>query len=584
LAPVNTLLVLDNAEQVLAAVADLVAELLMVCPRLKILVTSRAPLRTRGEQVRIVPPLGVPAAIAQPTLTDIASSPAVRLFVRRAEALLGELPITAANALALATICRRLDGLPLAIELAAARVSTYSLAELAKRLERALPLLTQGPRDLPARQQTLRDTIAWSHDLLTTAEQTLFRRLTIFAGGFIRQAAEQVAGAREGIAALVDQSLLTRTVLPDGSLRFGMLETIREFGREQLEASGEADILGKRHLAWCREMAEQIDAKLFTPEEDVALAHVLQEDANLRAALDWAFTRGDDEDIETALLLAASLTESWYLTGRLSDGRDCLNQAIAASRGRTPSPGVARVFVRAAQIEQSLGAVITAEANATRGLALARDVGDPLTVGRAMVVLGNLATMRGEFTRARTLQEEALGLFRQHGDRSWTTVALLDLGICAYRQGEFERAEFQVEEALASARAAGDAWGTGMALYVLADMARDRGDLCRAGALFREALAISWKRGDQHELADCLSALGAVAVAANELERAARLMGAAESLYRRLGIDVPPPMRTDWPDTVARIRSALDGDHLTRAWATTPAQAAAEVLADECVA
>ncbi|MEA2515942.1 MAG: hypothetical protein QOJ59_5431, partial [Thermomicrobiales bacterium] len=604
LRPSRRLLLLDNAEQVLSAVAFLAAELLAECPNLKLLVTSRAPLRIRDEHAYPVSPLEVPVDQGA-AVEEVATSPAVRLFVERAGAALGRFALTETNTATVAAICRELDGLPLAIELAAARIRIFPPDDLLRRLDRRLTLLTDGPRDLPPRQRTLRETIAWSDNLLTPEERALFHRLSIFAGAFTIEAAEYVGGQAdrrtggetesretpcrpsvrlpvfEGIAGLLQQSLLTRTVEPDGSLRFGMLETVRAYGRERLEASGEVDTLRRRHLDWCLGLATRAVPHLFTAQENAWLGRLRREDANLRAALDWAFGCGRATDLESGLLLAAALTDYWYLSGHLSDGRDRLLQAIDLSRNSEPTIGRARVLVGACLIEQTQGVIDPAERHGAEGLALAKEIDDPPTFGRAVVLLGNLATMRGDLDRSCGLYEEALALFRRLGDRPWTALALIDLGICAYRQGDPARAAGYAEQALVIAREVGDVGDTIVALCLLGDATRDRGDLERAATLFADGLALSWRRGNEREVAECLSGLGTVAVEEGEWERAACLLGAAETLYRKLEIDIAPPHRPDWPVAVRKVRAGLDPEIFDRAWATSPVRAVAEIFGQE---
>jgi predicted ATPase/DNA-binding XRE family transcriptional regulator len=593
----DRLVLLDNAEQVLPAVADLARDLLSACPHLRLLVTSRAPLSVRGEHVVTVPPLAVPG-IQATTIAAAVDSPAVRLFVQRAWAAQSSFALTEANAAAVVEICRRLDGLPLAIELAAARIKIHSPEELRRRLDRRLAFLTHGPRDLPPRQRTLRDAIAWSYDLLPVEERALFCRLAIFAGGFTLAAAEYVGGQADGgttqsslcpsvrlsvsvldgIEHLLDQGLLTRHDQPDGSIRFGMLETIREYGRERLEESGEIDEVSRRHLVWCLDLADRATAHLFTSEEDAALQRLRQEDANLRAALEWALRQTRDADLEMGLQLAATLTDYWYLSGQWSAGRDWLHRAVDASATRPPTLGRARVLVGCALIEQAQGVLDRAATHGELGLELAERLGDHGTVGRASVLLGNVELMRGDLDRSRALEAAALTLFRRLGDRAWTAVALINLGIIAYRQGDRAEAAALAEEALAIARGIGDAWDIAVALRLLGETERDRGDLVRAEARFVEALALSWERDNEREVAEALSGLGTVAAAASAWERAACSFGAAETMYRRLGVQLPPPYRPDWMRVVAQIRARLDGDRCERAWATPPAAAVAAAL------
>ncbi|MDP9356600.1 MAG: helix-turn-helix domain-containing protein, partial [Chloroflexota bacterium] len=324
------LLVLDNCEHLLDA-APVVAELLRACPGLTVLATSRAPLRLRGEREVAVPPLGLPAT-ARPAPEEIARSEAVRLFVERARAHEADFALTEANAPAVAGIVRVLDGLPLAIELAASRIKLFPPTALLRRLERRLTLLTGGARDLPARQRTLRDAIAWSHDLLTEEERLLFRRLAVFAGGATCEAAEAVAdpagelGVVNGLAVLVDQSLLRKEDDPDGEPRYRMLETVREYALERLDASGEEAAVRDRHAAWCLALAEAAGAVLWTTYDPGVVARLEAEHPNLRAALTWFAQASDGEAL---LRIGATLGRFWYVAGHAREGRGWLERALA---------------------------------------------------------------------------------------------------------------------------------------------------------------------------------------------------------------------------------------------------------------
>jgi predicted ATPase len=366
LGSVRRLVLLDNIEQALPAVGPLVTELLAACPEVTLLVTSRTPLWIRGEYIFPIPPLALPATSEATTAATVAASPAVRLFLQRAEAAPTHLMVTPDNAAMIAEIVRRLDGLPLAIELAAARTRAFSLPAMLDRLDSRLAFLTGGPRDLPARQQTLRTAIAWSYNLLPAEERRLFSQLAVFAEGFTAEAATWVtdveapspsSATQVRLAALLDWSLLTRTGQADGMVRFGMLETIHEFAREQLEAAGEMTALRQRHLQWCLSFAELAVAKLNTAEEPAWLPRLRQEDANLQAALAWAFESGHDADLELGLQLAGSLAMYWLRCGRPSEARGWLTRAINASANRAPSAGQARVQAGAVLIEQAQEAV-----------------------------------------------------------------------------------------------------------------------------------------------------------------------------------------------------------------------------------
>ena len=508
--------------------------------------------------------------------------------------------LTDQNAGAIVVICKRLDGLPLAIELAAARIRLFSPDQIVGQLDRRLAFVTAGARDLPARQRSLRASIEWSVGLLDVEQQALLRRLSVFAGGFTLDMAIEVAHATvvssrhavphavtgtppaeviDCVSTILEHNLITRTEQEAGVPRFGMLETIHEYAREQLEMAGELATLNSWRLVWCLALAESSAPKLFTAEEPAWLAQLQQEDANLQAALGWAFGQGSASDLEAGLRLGGALADAWYLSGRLSEGRDWLTRGIALCEGRAASIGQARSLAGLCLIEQTQAAVEPAETHGDQALALARSLGDEPTIGRALLLLGNLAMMRGELERARSLHGEALSLFRRLYDYPSIAVALLDLGLDYYRQGQLASATACAEEALATARAIGDRWDTIATLRRKGDLARESGDFESATALYVESLRLGWRQGNEREDADSLSGMGAVSVAAGELEQAARLFAAAESLYRRLGVTLPPPLCPNWTDLVARIRAGLDADRLDQAWnATAPEQAIAEVI------
>jgi predicted ATPase len=347
------LLVLDNLEQVLAA-GDDIADLLAACPSVKILATSREPLRLRAEHLLETPPLAVPpprwhGASVQHGADAVGSYASVALFAERARAALPGFAVTDANAPAVAALCARLDGLPLAIELAAARSRHLSPAALLPKLEQPLSLLTGGPRDLPERLRTVRDAIAWSYDLLLPAEQALFRRLAVFAGGFTLEAAAAVCTAAgglglevaEGTWALIDKSLLHRNGSPEDEAHFGMLETIREFGLEQLAAHGETEAIRRAHATYYRALAEQAEPELRGKEQGWWLDRLGTEHDNLRAALSWACER---RDAESALVIGGSVSDFWRMGGHLGEGRAWLERALDLA-GNDRSPAYARALL-----------------------------------------------------------------------------------------------------------------------------------------------------------------------------------------------------------------------------------------------
>jgi predicted ATPase/DNA-binding CsgD family transcriptional regulator len=562
----RVLLVLDNVEQVVDA-APRLAEVLSACAGVKALVTSRAPLRLRGERVLPIPPLPVPDPTNMPAPETLSDYAAVEIFVQRAREMRPDFLLDRDNAAAVAGICRHLDGLPLGIKLAAARVHVLSPAALLARLARRLPLLTGGARDLPARQRTMRDAIAWSHDLLEPEEQALFRRLAVFAGGFDLEAAEAVGGVGTGgtmggghagqlsspepdipdpatdvldlVSSLVDKSLLTRDLgieqaPPGGEPRFGMLETIREYALEQLDASGETDAVRHRHTAHFLALAEAAEPHLSGREQGVWLDRLEDEHHNLRIALSWALERGE---AEIGLRLAGALERFWDHRGHFAEGRRWLEALLAIDRGvSTAVRAKALQTVGVLAIEQ--GDYGPAEAFLAEGLALYRESGDGYGIAFTLNALGSVAIYREEYGRAEASLLEALGLLRQAGDRIGIAALLGQLGYVALLQGEYARAAVDFEESLVLYREAGSTLGTGKMLNLLGRALLEQGEGERAESLFREGLPLNRAAGNKGYVAECLEGLATTAMATGEVERAARLYGAAEALREAIGVPV----------------------------------------------
>jgi predicted ATPase len=536
----KALLVLDNFEHLLGS-APLVAELLAKCPLLTCLVTSRALLRVSEEHAYPVPPLRLPPKSDATSVERASSSSAVRLFVMRAQAVQPDFEITTANAAQIEAICRRLDGLPLALELAAARVRHFAAEELAARLvgeERgaALRVLTGGPRDAPSRQQTLHFAIAWSHDLLTPEERVLFRRLAVFVGGFTLEAAEAVVHALdevpgdvvEGIATLVDQSLLRHDVGPGGVSRYCMLETVREFALEQLVAGGEDATAQNAHSAYFLALAEQAAPRLYTEQQQAWLERLQVEHANLREVL----ARGQQgRDMALALRLAASLWRFWHRRGYWAEGLGWLHRLLTlAAAAEEIDPGARSsalagagwlahyqndfstaqdalqkaeesyyrlgmtdglIEVRHCQalVAQSLGQHQRAAELCEEALTFSRACGDSDMIAESLCNLSRARRELGEYERASALALEALRLRRGERHRS-AAHALLVLGDVARDLGETDDARMRGEESLSIFRALGDPLGEGFALHNLAVAAYHDGDLDRARTESQESMPI----------------------------------------------------------------------------------------------
>jgi predicted ATPase/DNA-binding CsgD family transcriptional regulator len=582
----ETLLVLDNFEHLLSA-ATLVSDLLTACPNLAILVTSRAPLSLRWEHEVFVPPLALPpAAATRPAaghttasfesgaFVQTAASPAVQLFVHRAQAVAPGFRLGVHNAAAVAAICARLDGLPLAIELASMRIKLFTPAALLERLDRRLALLTTAPRDVPPRHRALRATVSWSHDLLTPDEQALFRRLAVFAGGITSEGIEAISSASPALATpwedlaatLVDHSLLRRDDDPatppsrhEPQLR--MLETVREYALEQLAEQGEEPAMRRRHADYYLQLAGAAEAKLAGPDQGAWLERLESEHDNLRAALYWTIEAGE---MELAGRLCAALGRFWLIRGHQSEGRRWLARVLGPSPGRSsarpqdapiqlspattesvnlhalPTSVRARVLTSAAALALSQGAFEEAGALQAEGLRLWQQLEDQHGIADALNTLGRLALRRSDHATARALFDECLTLRREIGDHVGVATTLNSLGLSAMQCGEHARAQSLFEESVSLARACGDHFSTALALNNLGILHGSRQDLAAARALFEEALTLRRAIGDREWIASSLHNLAATAMNQGDYTTARGLylesLTLAADLGRLLGV------------------------------------------------
>ncbi len=558
----HVLLVVDNMERV-AAAAPVIGELLASCPHFKALITSRIRLRLRGEQEYPVQPLALPDGQVNPgdesryaipamSLEDV---PAVALFVRRARAARPDFALTEASAAAVIEICRRLDGLPLAIELAAARVRLLSPPELAERLERPLAVLTGGPRDAPDRQQTLRATIAWSHDLLTPEEQVLFACLSVFAGGCTLEAIESLLGEQHSaagaglwtssidrsmvtsghsvfdlVASLVDQSLLRQIEGTVGTPRLSMLETIREYAREQLEASGEAEAVRHRHATLFKAMAEAAALELTGPDQGIWLDRLESEHDNFRRAL---ITFQEADDAAAQLRLAGALWRFWWHRGFLSEGRRWLEQALAGGNTAATADR-ATALDGAGALAEAQGDLSTAVGHHEAALELWREIGDHRGVARSLTDLGIVADKMGDPERAIQLYEDALVLAREEDDRPRIAACLANLGFVSLDQGNHQRAAACFKESLGLFRDLGDQRNLTYVLGGLGGLAFLEGDYHGAVALQEEVLRHLRELGDRQGMANTLADLGHAVQRQGDLDRAWELYSQGLELYREL--------------------------------------------------
>ncbi|HZB86942.1 MAG TPA: BTAD domain-containing putative transcriptional regulator, partial [Gaiellaceae bacterium] len=552
------LLFLDNFERVDDA-APVVSELLAAAPGVKALVTSRAVLRLSGEYEYPLPPLRVPDREERRRLDVLARNEAVALFLSRAQAARHDFRLSAETAEPVADICVALDGLPLALELAAARCRQLSVHDVAAGLEERLELLTGGPRDAPARQQTLRATIAWSYELLTPAEQRLLAELGVFAGGCTLEAAAAVCRATaEALEALAGQSLLQRDE-HDGDLRLRMLETVRAYALEQLEASGAGDVARHRHADHFRALAEEAGAALWAsvqgPDRAVWLERLDRDYENMRAALAWA----GGKDPETQLRLAAGLIEFWIDRAYLEEGRGWLGQALAGSNN-SASPLRAKALHGASYLAGAQGDYAPCEALGRESLEAYRALGDQEGAGRTLHLLAQVADARGDPERALPLAEQSLALARELGHERGVIVSLRHLGSLARQAGEAERAATLLEEARELARSLGDASALAHVCTDLGALALAGGDGETASRLARESAGLHKGIGNTAGLASSVHLLGLIAEQEGRAERAARLFGAAESLRETAGSVLHSSGEADYRAAAARASAALGQD------------------------
>jgi predicted ATPase/class 3 adenylate cyclase len=535
------LLLLDNCEQVLESASD-IAALLAACPHLAILVTSREPLHIRAEREIAVAPLPLPKPGRLPALAELAGVPAVALFVERAQAAHASFALTEANAAAVAAICRRLDGLPLAIELAAARIKVLPPAALLARLELRLPLLIGGGRDLPARQRTMRDALAWSYDLLPAEEQRVFRCLAVFAGGCTLEAAAAVA-SQDGtidvlasIAALVESSLLRQEEDGAGAPRFRMLETVREYGLEQLALAGEADGARQRHAAYFRSLVERQarDNPLLAARESVV--PLVADQDNLRLVLIWFDER---DDVDALLELSTALYGLWQTRGPYREGLQWIARALERSSQDLP---VVRFWalVVATNLAVYAGDYPQAAVFVAEGLAIARRLGDPAQIGDALTNAGYLAYRQGSYGRAEELLREARDLHQGRAVGAWHGIPVLVLGDTALAQEQFDQATAWYAEAIEFFESTDDSWSLSDAQAGLGGVKISTGHLVEAAALYRDSLDRSHDQGFTMLVSTALLGLAAIAATSGQPETGARLLGAAEGLADSLGVPMYP--------------------------------------------
>ena len=580
------LFLMDNFEQVLEA-TPLLEELLAAAPRLKVLATSRAALRLYGEHEFPVPPLALPDPAHVPPPERLTQYEAVRLFVERARAVKPDFSVTNENAPALAEICVRLDGLPLAIELAAARIRLLTPQAMLAKLGSRLKLLTGGARNLPERQRTLRGAIEWSYELLTPEERTLFARLSVFAGGRTLEAIEAICDPEgeldtlDGLESLLEKSLLRQEEGPDGEPRFVMLETIHEFAREKLQESGEAEEIRRLHAEYFLALAEAAEPQLTGPEQVAWFERLEAEHDNMRAALSWSLESGD---VELGLKLAGAIEHYWVFRGHLSEAARWLEQALEKNE-EVPAAVRAKALNAASSLAIFLGSHERTDAFLQEAAALYLRLGDERGVARARSRLGHSAADQGDWQRAETLYRESLELGRELQYEDLVANSLINLGWAALCQENYEQATGFCREALTLALENRNKTAVGAAGANLGWAELGKGDHARAAGLFRESLSQFRELNNPVDIAECLEGFAGVAGARREGQRAARLYGVADSLRESLGAPLLPGDRPRYERHLSLARSLLDEAAWKQAWeegrAMTVEDATAYALEDE---
>jgi len=603
------LLLLDNFEHLIQA-APTMAELLAMGPNLKIMVTSRAALHVYGEHEFPVPPLALPDSRSMSPV-ELLQYPAVALFVQRAVAVKPDFEVNRENASAVTEICARLDGLPLAIELAAARVKVLAPSSMRTRLAARLQLLTGGARDLPQRQQTLRAAMDWSYDLLSAEEQKLFRRLSVFVGGCNLEGVEAVCDTKrdldldllDGMASMVDKSLVQQVEQGKGESRFVMLETIREYALEKLKESGEETPTKRAHAAYCLVLAEEEARDQSGAEGAEWLERLALEHDNFRAGLEWLT---ETEDAEWGLRLGAALFRFWEMREYLTEGRDRLGKLLKLAGAAAPTKARARAlfaagvlageqgdyaaadeFIKedldiARQLRDTQGVAVSLNALAVfardRGdlavarslfeesLVLWRELDDSKAVARCLSNLANVVKLQGDYARSRSLYAECLSIFKGLGDRTGVAWSMNYQGDVARDQGDSAAARALYEQGLAIFRDLGDRWGIAGTLADLGSLAREQGNYPTAGSLYRESIRIFQELGHKRGIARLLECFACSAAVQLEAERSLRLAGAAAALRQNIGAPLTPAEQAKLEAGLHPARQALTNTAGEAAW------------------
>jgi predicted ATPase/DNA-binding CsgD family transcriptional regulator len=584
LGPKELVLVLDNCEHLIEACAELAEVLLRTSPELRILATSREALGITGEVTWVVPSLSLPDLRHLPAVESLPRYESARLFLERTAAVRPTFELTEQNAPAVAQICYRLDGIPLAIELAAARTKVLSVEQIARRLDDSFGLLAAGGRAALPRHRTLHATMDWSHELLPDEERALFRRLSVFAGGFALDAAESVCAEEnlerdevlELLSHLVDKSLVL-VAEQDGEARYRLLETVRQYGWEKLSESGEEGKLRERHARHYLALAEEAEPELKGERQVAWLERLEREHDNLRAAMRWLLERGESE---RAARFGWALWLFWGIRAHFAEGRRSMEQALSVKGSAAmPASARAKALYVAGMMANYQGDHLSAEPLVEESLRLFRKLGDKLGTAYALSNAAFAANGRGQHQRAITLIEEAVDLFLELGEKWGAAIELGFLAVAWRNQGDHGRAKSLAERGLALSREVGERQTITAALYTLALLAQAEREYEQAQDLFEEGLKLSAELGNEADIAHCLEGLASIAGAEGSMVRAARLWGAEEALLEKMEAAVYTyvPDRSLHRSRVAAARARLGEEAFAAAWAEgramTPEQA-----------
>lgn len=576
----KSLLILDNCEHVVAGCASLVDTMLRACPQLKILATSRESLGVKGEITWAIPAMSLPAVGESPPVEELMKCEAVRLFVERASAALPRFKPTGQNVRTVAQICHRLDGIPLAIELAAARMNILSIEQIAARLDDCFRLLTTGSRTELPRRQTLRAAIDWSYDLLTAEEQALLRRLSVFAGGFTLEAVEAICPGEtlDPLSRLIDKSLVIAAEREsDGEARYRLLESVRQYGREKLQAAGEVEDTRRRHLNFFLRLAESLAPEINTSERNRLLARLEEEHDNFRAALTFAVEQGD---AESGLRLAGALFWFWFHRGYWSAGREWIEKMRILPGAAGSVRARAAALFGEGVLAWAQGDHAAACSQLEESVSIWRELGDRAGLAHALHFLAIELLGQTEQGRARALAEESVAIFRAGNDLFGLAASLSSLGVVALAQADYPAAKSCLEESVKVFREMKDDWGLALPLRNLGIAALRQGDYERAASLLRESLRVRSDPQERWFTSRSLESLAEALAMQGDSERAARTFGASEALRASIGASVLPFYQADYDRGLAAVRTALGEEAFAAAWAEGQMMTLSEMIAD----